>query len=495
MIMKKLSTLLQEVTYKKHCILEGLLITGIQYDSRKVQLGNVFVAIKGFEQDGHQYIQQALDNGAIAIVVTDESYCGYDYPWVLVEDARLALAQLSNAYYEHPSQKLKLIGVTGTNGKTTTSNLICEILAAQGKTTGLIGTIHNRIGDRILEGDRTTPESLELQQILAEMVAENIQYVVMEVSSHALELQRVACCDFDVAVFTNLTQDHLDYHETMEKYCQAKTILFSMMGAGGEKAGLQKLAVINLDDAWATRFMVASNVPVITYGIQKEASWKAENVQVTANGVHYVVDDYPVNLQLNGEFNVYNSLAALAVGEALGFPVEEVITALEKVAGVNGRFQAVEGAEDYTVIVDYAHTPDGLRNVIETAKAFAAGRVITVFGCGGDRDKTKRPIMGKVAAQLSDYCVVTSDNPRTENPESILQDILPGVEMMMQPEQYHVEVDRRKAIQFAVDMAKSGDVILLAGKGHENYQDVQGVKHHFDDYEEAKIAIENKKNS
>lgn len=490
--MKVLTDLLQEVHYRKHCILQGLMISGIQYDSRKVTLGNLFVAIKGFQSDGHQYIKQALERGAIAILISDEQYCSNEYPWILVEDSRLALAEVSNAYYGHPSEKLKLIGVTGTNGKTTTTNLICSIIEAQGQKTGLIGTIHNRIGDHILEGSRTTPESLELQQMFAQMVEEGIGYAVMEVSSHALELQRVACCDFDIAVFTNLTQDHLDYHKTMEQYCQAKTKLFKMLGNQGETAGLQKTAVINLDDPWASHFMVASNVPVVTYSMQKEASWKAEQVQVGANGVQYVVDGHPVRLHLTGNFNVYNSLAALAVGDALGFSPEAVIGALEQVPGIAGRFQTVSGARDFSVIVDYAHTPDGLENVISTAQAFAKGRVITVFGCGGDRDRTKRPLMGAMAAELSDFCVVTSDNPRTENPEQILQDILPGVTQHMQPETYHVEVDRRKAIHYAVQMAQPGDVVLLAGKGHENYQEINGEKHHFDDYEVAQEAIAQK---
>ena len=490
MNMKVLTDLLQEVTYKEHRVLQGMMITGIQYDSRKVELGNLFVAIKGFETDGHNYIRQALDNGAIAILVSDEAYCSVEYPWILVEDSRLALAEISSAFYGHPSEKLKLIGVTGTNGKTTTTNLICDIIHAQGHKTGLIGTIHNRIGDRVLEGSRTTPESLELQRMFAEMVEEGIDYAVMEVSSHALELQRVACCDFDMAVFTNLTQDHLDYHETMENYCKAKTMLFRTLGAKGEKAGLAKTAIINIDDPWSNHFMVASNAPVITYGIEKDGSWKAEQVQVTANGVQYVVDDMPVQLHLNGNFNVYNSLAALAVGEALGFHVADVIKALEQVPGIAGRFQKVESDKDYTVIVDYAHTPDGLENVISTAKAFAEGRVITVFGCGGDRDRTKRPLMGKVAAKLSNYCVVTSDNPRTEDPEQILADILPGVQEYMTETAYTVEADRRKAISFAIAMAQPGDVVLLAGKGHENYQEINGVKHHFDDYEVALEAMQ-----
>lgn len=490
--MKVLTDLLKEVSYKKNCILQGMMITGIQYDSRKVTLGNLFVAVKGFQSDGHKYIRQALENGAIAIMISDEAYCSNEYPWILVDDCRLALAQISHAYYDHPSEKLTLIGVTGTNGKTTTTNLICHIIEAQGEKTGLIGTIHNRIGDKILEGSRTTPESLELQQMFAQMVEEGIHYAVMEVSSHALELQRVACCDFDVAVFTNLTQDHLDYHITMENYCNAKTILFRMLGAGGEKAGLQKTAIINIDDPWANKFMVASNVPVVTYSMHKAASWKADQVQVTADGVRYEVDGKPVQLHLTGNFNVYNSLAALAVGETLGFPEDEVIKALEDVSGIAGRFQTVKEATEFSVIVDYAHTPDGLENVISTAQAFAKGRVITVFGCGGDRDRTKRPLMGETAAKLSDYCVVTSDNPRTEDPNQILLDILPGVKKQMEEAAYHVEVDRRKAIHYAIQMAQPGDVVLLAGKGHENYQEIHGVKHHFDDYEVAQEAIAEK---
>ena len=262
-----------------------------------------------------------------------------------------------------------------------------------------------------------------------------------------------------------------------------------MLGEKGERAGLKKTAIINTDDEWANHFMVASNVPVITYSMQKDASWKAEDVHIGAAGVSYKVDGYPVQLHLTGNFNVYNSLAALAVGEALGFPLKNVIGALEQVNGIAGRFQSVPGTKEFSVIVDYAHTPDGLENVISTAQAFAKGRVITVFGCGGDRDRTKRPLMGEVAANLSDYCVVTSDNPRTEDPKRILQDILPGVAKHMEPEFYHVEVDRRKAIFYAIMMAQTGDVVLLAGKGHENYQDVQGVKHHFDDYEIAQEAI------
>ncbi len=487
--MKNLTELMKELTYKDHAIWNGIQITGVAYDSRKVELGNLFVAIKGFQSDGHQYIQQALDNGAIAVIVTEEEYCGFDFPWILVEDSRLALAEISSAYYGHPSEKLTVIGVTGTNGKTTTTNLIAHILESQGHTVGLIGTNHIRIGQEILPVSRTTPESSDLQALLAQMVEKGAEYAVMEVSSHALELARVACCEFDVVVFTNLTQDHLDYHETMENYCKAKTKLFTMLDRSKRKEGVDKTAVINIDDPWAAQFMVATAMPMVTYGIDKDASWKAEQVTIAADGASFTVDDMPVKLQLTGKFNIYNALAALSVGAALGIDEKAVIQALESAHGVAGRFQRVAGSGDYTVLVDYAHTPDGLKNVIETALEFAQGRVITVFGCGGDRDRTKRPKMGAIAAELSQYCVVTSDNPRTEEPKAIIADILPGVEAHMQPEQYLVEPDRHLAIQAAVRMARPGDVIILAGKGHEDYQEINGVKHHFDDYEEAAQAI------
>lgn len=487
--MKNLTELMKELTYKDHAIWNGIQITGVAYDSRQVELGNLFVAIKGFNSDGHQYILQALEKGAIAVIVTEEDCCGMDYPWILVEDSRLALAQISSAYYDHPSEKLTVIGVTGTNGKTTTTNLIAHILESQGHKIGLIGTNHIRIGEDILPVSRTTPESSDLQALLAQMVEKEASYAIMEVSSHALELSRVACCEFDVAAFTNLTQDHLDYHQSMENYCKAKTRLFGMLDKSKRKIGVEKTAVINIDDPWAAQFMVATAMPMVTYGIDKQASWKAEKVSIAADGAAFEVDGLPVKLHLTGKFNVYNALAALAVTTALGVDTKAAIQALESAHGVAGRFQRVAGSRAYTVLVDYAHTPDGLKNVIETALEFAEGRVITVFGCGGDRDRTKRPKMGAIAAELSQYCVVTSDNPRTESPEAIIADILPGVEAHMQQDEYTVQPDRHLAILEAVRMAQPGDVIILAGKGHEDYQEIQGVKHHFDDYEEAAAAI------
>lgn len=486
--MKNLTELMEKIDYKDHAIWQGIQITGIQYDSRKVKLGNLFIAIKGINADGHQYIEQALEKGAIAVMVSDENYTSIDYPWILVEDCRLALAQISNAFYGQPSEQLTLIGVTGTNGKTTTTNLIAQIIEAQGEKVGLIGTIHNRIGEKIIEGSRTTPESLELQALLAQMVAEGVKYAVMEVSSHALALKRVACCNFDIAVFTNLTQDHLDFHHTMEDYCRVKTELFAMLDKSIKK-GLAKTAVINIDDAHAAQFMVATAVPIVTYGIDKDASWQAKSVKITANGADFILDDLPVHLPLSGKFNVYNALAALAVGDSLGFATEKILSALQKAHGVAGRLQRVEGSENYSVLVDYAHTPDGLANVLTAVKEFSQGRIITVFGCGGNRDHSKRPKMGAIAAQMSHYCFVTSDNPRSEEPMAIINDILPGVVKEMTPEQYQIIEDRAVAIHAAIAMAQKGDVIVLAGKGHEDYQEINGVKHHFDDYEIAREAI------
>lgn len=483
-----LQELMTKLTYKDHAIIKGLGITGIQYDSRKVELGNLFVAIKGFKSDGHKYIQDALANGAIAVIVEDEEYCGLDYPWILVEDSRQALAEISAAFYANPSEKLKLIGVTGTNGKTTTTNLIAQILESKGKKVGVIGTLGARIGNEFIEGSRTTPEALELQQLFAQMLSQGAEYAVMEVSSHALDLHRVDKCHFDVAVFTNLTQDHLDYHHNMEEYCKAKTKLFMMMDKSKPK-GVPKTAVINIDDEWANRFLVSSGGAVATYGIDKEASWKAENVEIRPDGVRYTVDGLEVDLPLCGKFNIYNSLAAMAAANALGVSLEDCIKALNSSHGVSGRFQRVRSDKDFTVIIDYAHTPDGLENVITTAKEITDGRVITVFGCGGDRDRTKRPIMGEISAKLSDYCVVTSDNPRTEDPEKIIEDILPGVKKYMAPNRYKVIVDRHEAIREAVKAARSGDIVLIAGKGHEDYQEINGIKHHFNDYEEAENAL------
>lgn len=466
--------------------LNNIEVKGIKYDSRQVKQGDLFVAIKGFKTDGHKFIKNALENGASAFIIEDKNYCSDEYPWVLVENSRIALADLSAVFFDHPSAKFLLIGVTGTNGKTTTTNLIAKIFEDQGHKVGLVGTIHNRIGQKILPVERTTPEASDLQELFAQMAAEGVSCVVMEVSSHALDLARVKGCQFDIAVFTNLTQDHLDYHQSMEEYFKAKAKLFTGLGRENSK-NYRKVAVINGDDTWGQKLLSEITAEKISYGMENDVNFKAENIIITSTGVSYRVNDNNITLQLTGKFNVYNSLAALAVAHSQGIPLEQAIKSLENVSGIPGRFQLVEGTQDFAVIVDYAHTPDSLINILTTAREFAQGRIITVFGCGGDRDRTKRPLMGKAAAQYSDFTIITSDNPRTEDPEKIIEDILPGVKEIVGPEKYQVITDRKEAIKEALKMAQKDDIILIAGKGHETYQEINGVKYPFDD---KKIAEE-----
>ncbi|NLT95195.1 MAG: UDP-N-acetylmuramoyl-L-alanyl-D-glutamate--2,6-diaminopimelate ligase [Clostridia bacterium] len=466
--------------------LNNIEVKGIKYDSRQVKQGDLFVAIKGFKTDGHKFIKNALENGASAFIIEDKNYCSDEYPWVLVENSRIALADLSAVFFDHPSAKFLLIGVTGTNGKTTTTNLIAKIFEDQGHKVGLVGTIHNRIGQKILPVERTTPEASDLQELFAQMAAEGVSCVVMEVSSHALDLARVKGCQFDIAVFTNLTQDHLDYHQSMEEYFKAKAKLFTGLGRENSK-NYRKVAVINGDDTWGQKLLSEITAEKISYGTENDVNFKAENIIITSTGVSYRVNDNDITLQLTGKFNVYNSLAALAVAYSQGIPLEQAIKSLENVSGIPGRFQLIEGTQDFAVIVDYAHTPDSLINILTTAREFAQGRSITVFGCGGDRDRTKRPLMGKAAAQYSDFTIITSDNPRTEDPEKIIEDILPGVKEIVGPEKYQVITDRKEAIKEALKMAKKDDIILIAGKGHETYQEINGVKYPFDD---KKIAEE-----
>jgi len=483
-----LENLLESIEKKAVSQVKDLRIKGIKYDSREVVQGDLFVAIKGFQTDGHQYIENALENGAVAVVLEDETYCTDRYPWILVSDSRLSLAQLSAAFFDYPSRKFTLIGVTGTNGKTTTTNLIARILEDAGYKVGLIGTIHNRIGSRILPGERTTPESLDLQKLFREMTEEGVTHVVMEVSSHALDLHRVTGSEFDLAVFTNLTQDHLDYHKSMEDYYQAKAKLFLGLDSPHNVKPGDKYAIVNTDDLWGKRLLKEIKVKTISYGIEQGAFFRADQIKITPTGVSFLVDDRMINLKLTGKFNVYNSLAALAAVHALGIPLEKGIASLEKVTGIPGRFQLVEGSGDITVIVDYAHTPDSLENILATAREFAQRRIITVFGCGGNRDRTKRPLMGKAAARYSDFCIITSDNPRNEEPEAIIEDILSGLKEISF-ENYRVVVDRRQAITEALNLAEKGDIVIIAGKGHETYQEIKGKKYPFDDKQVAEEIL------
>ena len=438
-------------------------ITSVAYDSRKVKSGSVFVCIKGFKTDGHEYASQASQNGAAVIVAQDKiNVPGVDV--VYVEDTRKALAVMSGNFYGNPSKRFKLIGITGTNGKTTTTYLIKSILEMAGQKVGLIGTNQNMIGDSVLPSEHTTPESLELQELFYKMADCGADTVVMEVSSHSLVLNRVYGCDFDVGVFTNITQDHLDFHETMENYLEAKKKLFAM----------SETAVVNIDDPCGTSVVKASSGRVITYGIDKSCDLRACDVRLSARGVIFdilkknIASDIRVQLAIPGKFSVYNALAAIGGARALGIDFDTIVKGLRVAKGVKGRAEVVPTNTDYTILIDYAHTPDGLYNIITTVREIAKGRVVTLFGCGGDRDRTKRPLMGEMAGKLSDFCIVTSDNPRSENPMSIIEDILPGINSTGC--EYKVIENRKEAIEFAIENAQPDDMIILAGKGHETYQ-------------------------
>lgn len=467
-------------------------IRGIAYDSRRVQPGFLFVAVEGRQTDGHRYIEQAVAAGAAAVVVQKAVAVPPPAAWVRVSDSRLALGLLAARFYDFPAEKLKMIGVTGTNGKTTTTHLISAVYRAAGMKTGLIGTINNRIGERVLPVEHTTPESLDLQRLLAEMVAEKVSVAVMEVSSHALALHRVAGCSFDAGVFTNITRDHLDFHRNFEDYLEAKSLLFRSLGASGDRR--PGVAVVNADDPRARSIIAATGAQVVTYAVNNRADVRAEDIRITPRGVSFAVcspwGGRRVALKLTGLFNVYNALAAVATGGAMGLPLELIVGALQEVPGVRGRFELVDRGQDFTVVVDYAHTPDGLENVLQTARQITAGRLITVFGCGGDRDRTKRPIMGEIAGRLSDLPVLTSDNPRTEDPLKIIAEVEEGLVRVLERDRYLVVPDRREAIFRAVAAAGKGDTVLIAGKGHEDYQIIGTQKYPFDDREEAQRALD-----
>lgn len=453
---------------------EDIEITGIAYDSRNILPGNIFVCIKGFETDGHKYAQMAVKNGAAIIVAEDK--IDVDVPVWYVENSRIAISDIACKYYDNPSKKFKLIGVTGTNGKTTITYLIKSIIETANMRIGVIGTNQNIIGDKVLVTQSTTPttpNALELQQLFAEMAESDAECVVMEVSSHALELERVHGCHFDVGVFTNLTRDHLDFHKTMENYLNAKAKLFDISDKG----------VVNYDDAGGKK--IADNAPcdILKVGIGEGCDLTAKNIKISAKGSEFDVDykggTYHVSIAIPGNFSVYNAICAMGAAIELGIDMDTIIKGLKNATGVVGRVEVVPLDTDYTVIIDYAHTPDGLENIISTVREFAKGKVITLFGCGGDRDDTKRAIMGEIAGKLSDFSIITSDNPRTEDPEAIVAQIEEG--MKRTDGKYTVIVDRREAIGYALDNAKKDDVIILAGKGQETYQIIGKEKYDFDE--------------
>lgn len=467
-------------------------ISGLFYDSRLVEPGSIFVAVKGYKADGHDFIRDAAARGAAAVVIQDSRFRSGDYTWIEVPDSRIAMADLSGPLYGFPSGKMNIIGVTGTNGKTTTTNLIAAVLEQQGYPTGLIGTIHNRIGKEVIPVHHTTPEAPDLQKFFAYFLEKGARYTVMEVSSHALDLHRVRGTEFDVAVFTNLTQDHLDFHRDMEEYLAAKGKLFASLNQKSTKKR-RKFAIINGDDPYGERIAEMTTTAVIRYGIKEKADVRAVDLNIQARGVSFTLKytdrEIPVALKLTGVFNVYNALAAISVGLVEGIPIEAIIRTLEEIPGIPGRFEKVDEGQDFTVIVDYSHTPDSLENCLKTAREFAEGKIITVFGCGGDRDRSKRPIMGEVAGRLSDFSILTSDNPRSEDPEAIIKDIIPGIQKVADRDNYLILADRKEAINKAVQMAQTGDVVIIAGKGHEDYQIIGTRILHFSDREVARDAI------
>jgi UDP-N-acetylmuramoyl-L-alanyl-D-glutamate--2,6-diaminopimelate ligase len=459
-------------------------IAAVTHDSRKAGPGTLFVAIKGLATDGNQFVDAARKKGASAIASEHPAQPGA--AWLQVRDAREALALLSAAVLGDPARELELVGVTGTNGKTTTTYLIDAALRAAGRKVGLLGTVQYRIGDRLMDATRTTPESSDLQALFREMVDAGCSHAVLEVSSHSLELKRVAGCEFRVAVFTNLTRDHLDFHGDMESYFQAKRKLFSdLLRPDGR-------AVVNADDDRAADVARASRAPVWTYGIDTPADFRAEDIALGLEGTRFRVRSrmgtHEVKSGLVGRFNVANLLAAFAASLAAGVDADAALRGLATVTGVPGRLERVGGAAGFTVVVDYAHTDDALKNLLETVRELRPARVITVFGCGGDRDRTKRPLMGAVASRLSDVVIVTSDNPRSEPPEAILEEIQRGMNGGRGAER-HAIVDRREAIARALEMARPGDAVVIAGKGHETYQVLRDRTVPFDDRQVARDVL------
>jgi UDP-N-acetylmuramoyl-L-alanyl-D-glutamate--2,6-diaminopimelate ligase len=464
-------------------------VTAIVYDSRRATAGSVFVALRGLRADGRAFVPQASSRGAVLVVADQPPLDGSPMPWIQVSDARLALALLADRFYGQPSLAMPVVGVTGTNGKTTTAYLLSSILEAAGLRTGLLGTVLYRVGGEEREAARTTPEAPDVQQLLREMVERGCGAAVMEVSSHALALRRVDGMRFAAGVFTNLTRDHLDFHEDMEAYFGAKRRLFEMLGDAP--------GVVNVDDPRGRDLLATCRRPV-TYGITGPADVSPGPLEITLAGLAFEIRTpcgvVAVRSSLVGRPNVYNILAAAATAVALDIPLDAIGRGVSGLAGVPGRFEVVSSADDdITVVVDYAHTDDALRNLLETARPLAAKRLVTVFGCGGDRDRTKRPLMGMVAARLSDLVVVTSDNPRSEDPARIIEEVRrgipPGTQAGARAADVRAVVERGQAIATAVELASAGDLVLIAGKGHEKYQQIGDRVLPFDDGEVAREAL------
>jgi UDP-N-acetylmuramoyl-L-alanyl-D-glutamate--2,6-diaminopimelate ligase len=483
---------------------ETVQVTAVSCDSRKVTTGTLFFALHGVSVDGHEFIEAAVNAGASAIILEDEARAPKGTTWIKVADGRAAMAKISAKFYGNPTLQRPLIGITGTNGKTTTTYLIEAILTAAGLPPAVLGTISYRFGSTCIEASHTTPESTELQAAFRQLADAGAASFVMEVSSHALEQKRVDGCHFDVGVFSNLTRDHLDYHQTMESYLEAKQRLFSeLLRPTIEKP--RRRAAVNMDDPYGSAIAERSTCPVITYGIAFQGDVRVTDITSSVNGIKGTLltpkGSISFSSKLVGKFNLSNILAAASAGIALDLPLDAIKSGIESHATVPGRMERVDNTRGITVLVDYAHTGDALENVLSTLKELATGRIITLFGCGGDRDPGKRPIMGRIATEMSDLAIATSDNPRTEDPFSILTQVKAGMTPLGVREYAPTELtesfsekgfvmleNRSEAIRLAIHLAQPGDIVLLAGKGHEDYQIIGKTKHHFDDREQAALA-------
>lgn len=491
----KLNKLIEPLFIKNVVNPSEIEITNVQYDSRKVTPGTLFICLKGYTVDGHDFVQEAMNKGAVAFLVEQDIHAPKSISVIKVPDTRRAMALIADTFYESPSSRLQTIGITGTNGKTTTSAIIQEILNDNACESGLIGTINIKYGDVVVDSKNTTPDSLELQQIFHDMIKANMSHVVMEVSSHALSLGRTRGTNFKTAIFTNFTQDHLDYHKTMDEYAQAKGLLFSQLG--NSYCNNSSFAVLNADDAMSTKYSEITPAQVITYGIKNTADVYATDINITPKGTSFTLNTFVGNTvietKLIGEFNVYNILAAVSACLIEGISLEAIRISIQKIAGVPGRFETVFENQDFPVIVDYAHTPDSLENVLQTVRKFSTGNVRCVVGCGGDRDATKRPIMAAIAEKYSDMVFLTSDNPRSENPESILLDMEKGLTGEHGGSYFKV-LSREEAIKRAVTDGPSplteNDCVVIVGKGHETYQIIGEQTAHFDDREVARKYLQ-----
>ncbi len=486
----QLKTLLAAIPVREIIGPSDRAVESIAYDSRRVQRNGCFVAMRGEKSDGHDFIGQAIEKGA-SVIVAEREEKHSRATCVVVENTRHALADLASTFYGFPARKLKLAAITGTNGKTTTTFLVKHICEKAGTRCGLLGTVRYEIGERVLPAGRTTPESLDLQELLAQIANAGCRAAAMEVSSHALALERTRGIEWDVAVFTNLTQDHLDFHGTMENYFASKAKLFTQLSKQAKKR--KPVAIVNIDDRYGDQLLakIDKKISVVTFGMGVHADFRASNYRKEFGGTSYQLDargkSYLVRVPLIGRFNVANSLAALATANALGISLREAVLSLGKSPQVPGRLEMVPAKRQFQVFVDYAHTPDALLNVLKTLRELNPRRLIVVFGCGGDRDKQKRPLMGEVVDRNADHAIITSDNPRKENPDAIIADVEKG----FRSDHFEKIVDRAQAIARAIELAQPRDIVLIAGKGHENYQEFADHTVPFEDIQVARRALEN----